>query len=224
MRKTILIVLIVFLGKSSFLFSQEMEFVTFKHKALFLNIKYPSIWKNYWYYDNYSDKDYFDLSRNEIKEMVIKYGYYPVFYIKKYDEIYNGINPSVRITLQPHDSHKPDMRELIMALYNGKYETFIIYERIYRLIDVVMKILSIDKTITQEINMQYIGKEPVLHFKAEDYVLDLHIPDEKFNRTTEYFLYIEDDYIMVIEMNYSKTIDINGKNELMEIIKNIKLK
>jgi hypothetical protein len=201
-----------------------MEFVTFKHKALFLNIKYPSTWKNYWYYDNYSDKDYFDLSRNEIKEMVIKYGYYPVFYIKKYDDIYNGINPSVRIMLQPYYSYKPSIRELIMALYNGEYETFILYsERIYLLIDDAMRILSIEKTIIQEINIQYIGNEAVLHFKTEDYVLDSHISDENFNRITEYFLYIEDDYIMVIEINYSRTIDINDKNELMEIIKNIKL-
>jgi hypothetical protein len=205
-----------------------MEYITFKHKALFLNIKYPSIWTKYWYYDEYSDKDYFDLSRNEIKEMVIKYSYYPIFYIKKYNEIYNGVNPSIRITLQRHYFHRFNIRKLIMDLYilkKDEYQEFSIYSYdIYSWIDELVYILSIGKTITQKINIQYLGKESILHFKTEDYVLDSEIIDDNFSRITEYFLYIEEEYTMIIEINYSKTININDKNELMEIINNIKIK
>jgi hypothetical protein len=225
MKKAILVILTILLVDNSFIFPQEMEYITFKHKALFLNIKYPSTWTKYWYYDEYSDKDYLDLSRNEIKEMVRKYGYNPIFYIKKYDEIYNGINPSIRITLQPHRFNNFNIKELIMASYNGEYEKFYLYsENINQCIDVLVYLLSIGKTITQEINIQYLGKESVLHFKAEDYVLDSDIPNEDFNRITEYFLYLEEEYTMIIEINYSKTINTNDKNELMDIIKDIKLK
>jgi len=44
-----------------------------------------------------------------------------------------------------------------------------------------------------------------------------------FSQGTEYFLYLEEDYVMIIEMNYSRTISNNDKNELMEIIKNIRI-
>ncbi|MDR2942536.1 MAG: hypothetical protein LBV17_08105 [Treponema sp.] len=225
MEKKILIILTILLVNNSFISSQETEYITFKHKALFLNVKYPSTWTKYWYYDEYSDKDYFDLSRNKTEEMIIKYSNYPMFYIKKYDEIYNGINPSIRITLQPHRFNIFNIKELIMALYNGEHEKFYLYsEYINQWIDILVYVLSKGKTITQEINRQCLWKESVLHFKTEDYVLDSDIPNEDFNRITEYILYIEDDYTMIIEINYSKTIDINDKNELMEIIRNIRIK
>jgi hypothetical protein len=228
MKNTILLFLIVFLGNDLYLFSQENEFINFEHKALSLNIKYPTTWKKYWFYDDYSDKNYFDLSRNEINKMIIKYGYYPIFYIKKYDEIYNGINPSIRITLLPHYYYYNliSIRDLIMALYNEEYESkfYLFGEMIDREIDIVKLILSREREITQDINVQYIRNKSVLHFKTEDYVLDSNIPDDNFKRITDYYLCIEDEYIMVIEVNYSKTININDKNELMEIIKNIRLR
>jgi hypothetical protein len=225
MKNIILLFLIVFSVSNSFLFSQENEFLEFKHKALSLNIKYPATWKKYWYYDDYSDKNYFDLSRNEIDKMIIKYGYYPIFYIKKYDEIYNGINPSIRITLLPHFYRIIGIRDLIMALYNEEYESkfYLFSEMIDWEIDIVKAILSRGREITQNINIQYIRDKSVLHFKTKDYVLDSNIPDENFNRITEYYLCIEDEYIMVIEVNYSRTISINDKNELIEIIKYLRI-
>jgi hypothetical protein len=221
MKKVILYIFL--LGNISLLFSQGTEFITFEHKALSLRIKYPATWKKYWYYDDYSNKDYLDMSRNEIKEMTIKYGYYPPFYIKKYDEIYNGVNPSIKITLRPHYYYF-SINDLFMSLYNienGRLYNFVLI--IDQRIDIITSILSEGKTITQKIKVQRIGNKSFLHFITEDYVLDSHIIYESFYRITEYFLYLGEDYIMTIEINYSRTINNNDKNELMEIIKNISI-
>jgi hypothetical protein len=156
--------------------------------------------------------------------MIIKYGYYPPFYIKKYDEIYNGVNPSIKITLRPYYYYF-SINDLFMSLYNR--ENGDLYKFGFMLdqgIDIITSILSDGKTITQKINVRRIGNKSVLHFKTEDYVLVSHIQNENFNRITEYFLYLEDEYIMVIEINYSSTISNNDKDELMEIINNIRIK
>ena len=224
MKIIILIILLVFLGKNSFLLSQEeIEYTSFEHRALFLKVKYPTEWKNYWFYDGYNEKNISDMSFNEIKEMVIHYGYYPILYIRKYVERYNGVNPSIRISLLPQIIDY-SYRDLLLALYNFEYKNIILYsETIYRRIEVITTILLKGRTITQEINIQYIGNKPFLHFKTEDYVLDSNIVNDNFYRITEYYLFIEDNYIMVIETNYGRTININDYIELNEIINNIRL-
>jgi len=220
--KNIILFLVIFFGIKSLLFSQDSEYLTFEHRALSLNIRYSTIWNKYWYYDNYSNVNYSDLSQNEIDEMIRRYRYYPIFYIKRYDEIYNGINPSIRITLQPHNFYNISYRDLLMIIYSEDHEALIINtERIDIGINLIKTILSYGKDITQEINLQNIGNRSVLHFQTEDYVLNSSIIDDNFYRITEYYLLIENDYIMVIELNYSRTINNNDKNELMEILENI---
>jgi hypothetical protein len=225
MKKTKITFLILFIVNIKILFSQEIEYVTFQHRALSINIKYPSIWINYWFYDDYSEIDYSDLSQNEIENMVRIYRYYPVFYIRKYNEIYNGINPSVRVTLLPHIYNLFSFNDLYMALYNEDQANLILYaEYLNREINTIVAILSYEKTIIQRINTQYIGNRSILHFKTEDYVLDSNIVNENFYKIVEYFLFIENDYIIVVEMSYSRTINDNDKNELIYIVNNIRIK
>ena len=226
MKKMIFIILIIMLGKNSFLFSQGIEYVTFEHRALLLSIKYPATWKNYWFYDEYSKIDYCDLSRNEILAMIYKYGYYPIFYIKKYDEIYYGINPSIRITLQHNRFYLNDLTYLVWVLYNLDNQRFPNFRRgaIASVDNVIKRALTPGRTLTQSLNFKFTGNSYFLHFQTEDYVLDSNIYDENFNRVTDFFLYLKDNYIIVIETNYGRTISIEDKDELMTIIKNINLR
>jgi len=141
MKSKYLFIIIIILGNNSLLFTQETDFLTFEHRALSLKIEYPAKWEKYWYYDDYSEKNLYDLRHNEIKEMVTKYRYYPIFYIKKYDEIYNGINPSIKITLMPNYFECLSLIELIMASYDIVFNT----DNKYKFTDSLLENLDKDR-------------------------------------------------------------------------------
>jgi hypothetical protein len=228
-------------------FSEEQNYVLYKHKALFLEIKYPKTWNNYWSYDDYAYTDIRDMSMNEISRMVAKYTAYPCFYIKKHKEIYYGINPSIRISLLPirFQSQLNQHRDYLMELNFGEISEdeklslmalsdYSIYTSIIEYTKVTIKSLVKGKTILVDLVAKTLNHRDVLYVKTTNYVLNPNENDtendnqndneydDDFNAITEYYFCIEDNYFINIEVNYSKNISNEDKNELMEILKTIK--
>ena len=128
----------------------------------------------------------------------------PILFIKKYEEIYYGVNPSIRINAY----------SIPYYLYNEF--------SIDTIIDLYLPYNSADFIINETI---YIDNVEVNYRKILDYAIyeDINY-DERFERCTEYFILkrCEDKFIIIFEITYGKN-NIIAQEEIQRIINTIRI-
>jgi hypothetical protein len=206
--KNVIFVLIYF-NLSYCLFANEN--IIFFHKALDIELRYPSNWKLFSIPNRYQNLYFSDLSQDEIREMLTASSMSPVLFIKKYNEIYYGVNPYIRINAR--------------RLLNYPY----FYDEDFEIFDFLLKhyLWSLsgrygdDEIIIDEI-VQVNGVEAI-HKKMNDYALYSGGKyDERFERTTEYYLVKRYGYIIAFEIQYTKN-NINEEREIKAIVDTLRI-
>ena len=200
MKKILFLFIVLFLN--NFLIAQE--YTIFYHKALRIELQYPNYWKTHSFPDKYIDFDYNSLSFEELHDMLRLSAISPILFIKKYEEIYYGVNPSIRINAY----------RIPYYLYN-EFSIDII-------IDFYLPYKSADFFINETI---YIDNVEVNYRKILDYAIyeDINY-DERFERCTEYFILkrCEDKFIIIFEITYGKN-NIIAQEEIQRIINTIRI-
>jgi hypothetical protein len=213
MKKILLLFTIFYLSHS--LVAQENS--VFIHRALGIELQYPNYWKMYSFSDKYRDLDYNSLSQEEIHEMIRLSAISPIFFIRKYEEVYYGINPSIRINVY----RIPDYLYLHDAVIKDIFIDIFIDDFINYILSLSRK-NSDNYIIDETINIDNVE---VIYRKIFDYAVygDTNY-DERFERYTEYYIIKRYEYgfFIIIEMTYGKN-NIDDQEEIQKIIDTIRI-
>ena len=228
MRKIIILLLLTNVSIVSF----ADENIIFYHRALGIELSYPNEWILYSATNRYNDLDFLELSSNEREEMFRLSRMLPVLFIRKYSEIYYGINPFIKINAYEifcYSFYLEYQKNIEKLEYQDNMDIWgqvAFYETLFDMyVQANLGFLrrgNNDAIIFNEI-ININGVEILFH-KIYDYALDENNKfDERFERTSEYYLIERYGYIVLIETQYG-TNNINHEIEVRNIINTLLIK
>lgn len=126
MRK--IIILLTLVNTINLVFGQHQNQIEFKHQVLNFQISYPKNWILNTADDYYANLDRIKLQDSEFDEMIKKNASTPFFFIAKFEEPYDDINPSIKINTRPYGNLKgqslKDIIDLMLPQFEKMLEDF----------------------------------------------------------------------------------------------------
>lgn len=96
-----LLVFFLFISISFVIAQPKHEIIRYEHKVLGIKLDYPKTWKLNSADSYYSNLENIKFDDKEFNEMIQKSASVPFFFLTKYSEPYDDINPSLKINTKP---------------------------------------------------------------------------------------------------------------------------